>query len=378
MIKKLTIHNFRSLGARTELELGKLNFLVGVNGSGKSNVLHALTFVREAVRMGLPGAVANNNGIEALRLHSSGHPRNIMLGFELWLGGFPASYGFEIAGDRSKEYRVKREWGEVRDAQGKPTSFETQGGLWEGPENLKPNLDQQSLAITAVGGDPRIKPLWDFLANMMVYSIYPDILREPQKFSSETPMKSQGDNWISILHQPEADNWKNDLVAALAKLTGDIEDIKVTEVAGYLIAQFRHKVPGGKDKKWFDAGRESDGTLRVAGLLTGLLQEPTLPVIGIEEPELTVHPGALPLIFDFLREASLRSQILVTTHSPILLDFLSIDDAQLFVVQRRKSVTTVMPLSEDRREAVRSQLLTLGEMMISGDLLLPQLSLFED
>lgn len=379
MIKKLTIHDFRSLGDRTELDLGRLNFLVGVNGSGKSNVLHALTFVREAVRIGLPGAVTNN-GIENLRRHSSGRPRNMLLDLQLSLDGFPASYGFEITGARSEEYKVKREWGEVRDRQGTPTSFKVEGGRWQGPENLKPSLDEQSLAITAFGGDPRIKPLWDFIANMMVYSIYPDVLRYPQKFSSETPLKSRGDNWVSILNQPNG-GWKKDLVAALGKLTGEIEDIKVTKAAGYLIAQFRHKTPGDKssnDKKWFDAGRESDGTLRVAGLLTGLLQEPALPVIGIEEPELTVHPGALPLIFDFLSEASRRSQVLVTTHSPVLLDLLSLENARVFVVQRQDAVTRVMLLPEDRREAVRTQLLTLGEMMISGDLQPPQLSLFED
>lgn len=376
MIKKLTVNNFRSLDAKTVLELSRLNFLVGVNGSGKSNVLNALTFVREAVRMGLPGAVTKNNGIEAVRRHSSGHPRNVMIALEMEIEGCPAVYGFEMTGDKGEEYRVKREWGSIHDPGGKKTFFEIIAGRWTGPENLRPNLDEQSLAMTALGGDPRFKPLWEFLANMMVYSIYPDVLREPQKFSSETPMKSRGDNWISILHQQEKKNWTKELIAALQRLTGDIDGIKVTKAAGYLIAQFRHKTSSDKGKKWFDAGRESDGTLRVAGLLTGLLQEPVLPVIGIEEPELTVHPGALPLIFDFLQEASRRSQILVTTHSPILLDFLPLEEERVFVVQRSESVTSVLPLPEEHKNAVREQLLTLGDMMIAGDLSSEQLRLF--
>ena len=113
----------------------------------------------------------------------------------------------------------------------------------------------------------------------------------------------------------------------------------------------------------------------MAGLLTALLQEPALPVIGIEEPELTVHPGALPLIFDYLQEASHRSQVIVTTHSPILLDLLSVDQARVFVVQRQDSATSVVPLSEKSKNAVRDQLLSLGEMMVSGDLLQLQLPL---
>ncbi len=374
MITKLTISNFRSLGVDVEIKLGQLNFLVGVNGSGKSNVLHALAFVREAVRMGLPGAITNNNGIEAIRRHSSGRPRNVKIDLDIALHNGQGKYGFEITGDRSEEYRVKSEWGKVY-VDRKLTEFKVEDSTWQGPDNLLPNLDNQTLAITALGGDERIKPLWEFLANMMVYSVYPDVLREPQKYSSETPMKPRGDNWVSILYQQEKTGWKEDLVAALKKLTGDIDDIKVAKASGFLMAQFRHKTQREKARRWFSADLESDGTLRVAGLLAALLQEPPLPLIGIEEPELTVHPGAIPLIYDYLSEASVRSQILVTTHSPLLLDYLDLEKSRVFVVQRNNAVTSVHALSEQHKKAVRDQLLTLGEIMISGDL---DLSLFED
>ncbi len=374
MIRKLTLSNFRSLGPNVVVRLGRLNFLVGVNGSGKSNVLHALTFVSEAVRIGLPGAVTNNGGIVAVRRHSTGHPYNMMIELEIALERGSARYGFEITGDRSEEYRVRREWAQVSVAN-EFTEFRVEDGNWSGPGNLRPAMDKQSLAITALGGDFRIKPLWEFLANRMVYSIYPDVLRNPQKFSSETPMKSRGENWASLLYQQDKKAWKADLVAALGKLTGDIEGIRVTRAAGLLVAQICRKTPGEKSKKWFDAASESDGTLRVAGLLTALLQEPSLPVIGIEEPELTVHPGALPLLFDYLDEASHRSQILVTTHSPLLLDYLDLDKANVFVVRRREAITAVGPLSEQHKESVKKQLLTLGDLMISGEL---QLSMFED
>ncbi len=374
MITKLAISNFRSIGSNFEIRPGRLNFLVGANGSGKSNVLRALTFVREAVRMGLPGAITNNNGIESVRRHSSGHPRNVRIEIEASLENGVVCYGFEITGDRGEEYRVKKEWGSLNISE-EATTFSIESGVWNGPENLRPSVDNQSLAITSLGGDERIKPLWEFLANMMVYAIYPDVLREPQKYSNETPMQPRGENWVSILHQQVKSGWKPDLVSALEKLTGDIDDIKVEKASGFLITQFHHKARGEKAKKWFGADLESDGTLRVAGLLTALLQKPPLTVIGIEEPELTVHPGALPLIYDYLSEASVRSQILVTTHSPILLDYLDLGESSVFVVQRSGAVSSVYPLSKEHKDAVRSQLLTLGEIMISGDL---QLSLSLD
>ncbi len=113
--------------------------------------------------------------------------------------------------------------------------------------------------------------------------------------------------------------------------------------------------------KWFDAAQESDGTLRVAGILTALLQSETLPVVGIEEPELTVHPGALSLVCDFIKQTAHGNQVILTTHSPELLDYLDTD--QVRVVKRRGGETTVGPLDDTQREMVRDHLLTLGEVM---------------
>ena len=88
------------------------------------------------------------------------------------------------------------------------------------------------------------------------------------------------------------------LRVALATAVGDIEDVEVNSVGGYLSPRFRHSKPpdvASRKLKWFDAAQESDGTLRLTGILTALLQEPTPGLLGIEEPELTVHPGALPV-----------------------------------------------------------------------------------
>jgi predicted ATPase len=366
MITKLELTNFRSLGRKVEIPLGPFNVLVGPNGSGKSNVLRALTFVREALRLGLPGAVTQANGIDAVRRHSKGHPHNVRVHVEVTLERGPAAYGFELTGDSVEEYRVKGEWASVT-GPGGAVEFEIKDGAFSGPENLRPNIDAQALALTALGGDAAFKPLWEALTRSMVYAINPSELRKPQKFSSEVALLPEGENWASVLHTQEAATWRHDLVAALGKLTGDIDDVKVTNVASFLVPQFRHR-GDGKAKRWFPAERESDGTLRVAGILTALLQEPSLPVIGIEGPEQTVHPGALPLLYDYLLEASSRSQVIVTTHSPVLLDRVGLDRCRVFLVGRGEDGTAVVPLAESQKAAVSSKLLSLGDLMLSGDL----------
>jgi predicted ATPase len=206
--------------------------------------------------------------------------------------------------------------------------------------------------------------LAEAIRNIAIYSIFPGTLRRPQTSDPTRPMDEHGANWCSILKDARRDGWIGELRAALGQITGDIDDIKVASVGGFLITEFRHGQVNQKGKtraRWFSSAQESDGTLRMAGIITALLQEPPLTLIGIEEPELTVHPGALPLLYDFLVQASKRSQVLITTHSPDLLGLLKADEVR--VVERRDGVTTVGPMDESQREAVRERLFTPGELM---------------
>jgi predicted ATPase len=347
MIERLTVSNFRSLGENVEVDLGRFTVLVGPNGSGKSNVVDVLRFVSDAMHMGLSGAITHRNGIGAVRRWSGGHPFNVSIRLDLTLGETtPAHYYFELQGDSAEEYKVKSEVASVS-----RFSFRVDFGKWvEGPPGLTPSVDDKSLALPLVGGDARFQPLLQALQQISIYAIFPDTLRAPQKYSPVKPMDRHGSNWASILKDQPKESWKPELISALLKLTGDTEDIKVSPVASYLAVQFRHTSPNRKPK-WFDATQESDGTLRVAGIVTALLQEPPVQVIGVEEPELTVHPGAIPLLYDFLKQAGRRSQVIVTTHSPELLDKVDADDVR--VVFRGQEGTTVAPMSALQRQAVR-------------------------
>lgn len=372
MIKSITVSNFRSLGESVTLELGDFTVLVGANGSGKSNVVGALRFVADAMTIGLKGAITHWQGIGAVRRWSGGHPFNLSIALNVRLPLGPAGYSFELTGDRADEYRVKQEEAALVLPGGEGVQFRVEAGEWvQGPAGLQPPLDPQSLALQLIGGDIRFQPLVHLLQRLAVYSIFPDTLRAPQKYDARKPMDRHGSNWSSVLKDQPKESWKPELITALNRLTGDVEDIRVRQAAGYLVTEFRHISPTTK-QKWFTTAQESDGTLRFAGIVTALLQEPPLPLLGVEEPELTVHPGAIPLLYDHLRQASKSSQVIVTTHSPDLLDLVKASEVR--VVVRQGGVTSVGVMDEDQRELVRDGLMSLGEVLRTEDLR-PQLPL---
>ena len=131
--------------------------------------------------------------------------------------------------------------------------------------------------------------------------------------------------------------------------------------------EFRQEVVGSKHPWKFHAGSISDGTLRALGALVAVTQlagkENPVRLVGIEEPETALHPAAAGALMDALREAASRTQVVVTSHSPDLLDQVDPDTDQLLAVQSRQGTTEIGPVNEANREAIRKHLGTPGELL---------------
>jgi len=110
----------------------------------------------------------------------------------------------------------------------------------------------------------------------------------------------------------------------------------------------------------------SDGTLRLLGQLSAILSPDPPALACFEEPENCIHPGLLQLVVDVFKSASRKTQILVTTHSPELLNFL--DAENLMIVEKKDGKTQCREAKDVAgvKEALKT--IGLGELWYSGHL----------
>jgi predicted ATPase len=116
----------------------------------------------------------------------------------------------------------------------------------------------------------------------------------------------------------------------------------------------------------------SDGTLRSAAVLVALFQpqalEGRIPLIGVEEPELTVHPAAAGVLFDAMTEASSWVQVVATSHSADLLDREDFPVDAILAVSMENGQTVIGPVDEPSRKTLRDHLFTAGALMRTDQL----------
>jgi predicted ATPase len=151
------------------------------------------------------------------------------------------------------------------------------------------------------------------------------------------------------------------VLQALRKLYDGIEDYDVQIEGGTVQVFFQERgitVP---------ATRLSDGTLRYLCLLAILCHPNPPPLVCIEEPELGLHPDIIPTIAELLREASSRCQLIVTTHSDILVDAMTDTPEVLLVCEKREGATHLQRLSRTDVQVWLDRY-RLGELWTKGEI----------
>jgi len=379
MIDAIQIERFRSIPSQT-VRMTNPIFLVGSNGSGKSNFVDVFAFMSEAMERSLETVFDQRGGISTVRYRSPGrHSRNIGLGIDFSnlrsdeLEAKSAHYAFEAQDISGLEIEVVREQCVIELSSSRTFWFDREG------ETIRSNVPWvrefkgkwfgASLAFPVLGAVSPFSLVHSVLKGMKVYSIDPEAVSGMQDTDSGLALHTNGNNAASVLTEIKGraeDDYRR-IGELLASVSSGIDEVRPSGHGKHMGFEFVQRW-GDNNELTFDAFNMSNGTLRALGILLAVYQRIRPSLIVIEEPEASLHPGAVNTILDVLRHARNHMQLIVTTHSPEVLDSEWITDESIRFVNWAEGKTTVSNLAESSRSAIRKHLMGVGEMLRSNAL----------
>jgi|SRR5579871_89607 len=381
-LTRVRLRHYRSI-ASADVSLGDLLLLVGPNGSGKSNFLDALRLMSESLQTSLDQALRSRGGVAEVRRRSTGHPTHFALDLEFRGDDVLGTYGFEVGAVRDGGFRISREycdvWFDSRASEGEryaDARFSVVDGKLDfTTESVMPPVSEQRLYLVAAAGIEVFRPVFDGLAGISVFNLNPDVMRQPQTPDTGELLHRDGANVASVLDRLERSKRgsadKVRIEEYLQHIVPGMHGVRRSDLGNWETLEFIQDVPGAKRPWRFQAQSVSDGTLRALGVLVALFAGTggTLSTVGIEEPESALHPAAAGVLLDALRDASERRQVIVTSHSPDLLDRHDFKLSELRAVRSVNGETIIGELDQAGALALREDLYTPGELLRTDQLL---------
>ncbi len=380
LLESIELKHFLSFGENAEaLVMKPLNVVIGPNGSGKSNLIEAFELLHAApkdllmpIRDGggvhdwlwkgsdkasaaTVNAVIRNPGRQDLRY---------MLGFS------EVGQRFEIVDERIENEQAYPDHNEPY----LYYKFENGHGVLNFKDVLR-RLQQEEIepaaSILSQRKDPDHYPELTYLGNSFSkIRIYREWSfgrytkpRLPQKADLPNDiLETDASNLGMVLNRLRREpTVKERLLKALRELYQGIDDFDV-------------KVEGGTVQVFFYEGRFtvpatrlSDGTLRYLCLLAILCHPEPPPLICIEEPELGLHPDILPTVAKLIREAATKTQLVVTTHSDVLVDAMNETPESVVVTEKTDEGTTLTRLDADKLKPWLEKY-RLGQLWTRGEI----------
>jgi predicted ATPase len=366
----IEIHSFRSI-RECSVTLQPLTILVGPNGSGKSNFFDALNFLSSAATQNLANAISQRGSGNDLLFRSVTRSTVLEIGVTAQLDNSDTvSYRVAVEFLPQNRFQVIEEEFVVNRQRGwrrLGNQFRSVGD-YPGVAYI-PTQQELALPQYAIGQD---KKFVQFLASITTLRLATDQMRMSQS-QTVNWFQPDGSNVAGILREIESydsdgfrrlNQYLQRMVPGLAHVHG------VLHGAQSSLRFTTDSFPDGSAASF--AGSEvSEGTLRSLGTLVAIfharlpVQQPR-EVICIEEPEMGLHPRAAAVLMDALQEASAWVQLLVSTHSPDLLDTKLIRADCLRTVRSVDGATQVLELDEAGQRFLSEQVFTAGELLRSN------------
>ncbi len=378
-IESISVHNFRALHDVTFHGLTPMTILLGPNGSGKSTVFDVFNFLSECFQFGLRHAWDRRGRVKELKTRGAEGP----IVFEIKYREQQKSpiITYHLAIDESvRGPEVVEEWLQWRrGSKGQPFRFldfsRGNGRVISGDEpaetdrRIDSNLRSPDLiAVNTLGQlseNPRVAALREFITDWYVSYLSIEQTKGQPEAGPQLRLNKNGDNLANVIQylaeqHPER---LEKIFSIMQKRIPRLERVDAQSMPdGRLLLQI-------KDAPFVQpvlSRFASDGTLKMLAYLT-VLHDPDPPrFIGIEEPENFLHPRLLPELAEECRAAAERSQVLITSHSPFLLNAMRAEEVR--VLYRDEAGCTQAVLASDIRGI--PQLLeagaSLGHLWLEG------------
>ena len=373
-ITRVTLRNYKSIAA-CDVQLRPLMFLVGPNGAGKSNFLDSLRFVADALDSSLDHAIRNRGGSDDIHCRSGDSPKHFSIRLDFTLSeGSTGHYAFRIGDFSRGRYKVQTEecvlWNGQRNGQRSTQEdyfYVENGTVTETNMEVAPAAAKDRLYLVNASGLKEFRPVYEAFSQMGFYSLNLDKIKDLQAPDPGDLLTRDGSNLASVFKQlsPSVKERIKEYLATVVPSVDKIEARKFGPKEGLVFTQ---NVTRSEDPQRLLANNMSDGTLRALGIFVALFQgnndlKKRVPLVGIEEPEIALHPAAAGVLLDALREAADETQIIITSHSPDLLDDKDLDPESILAVEACNGNTAIAPIDEAGRSVVRDRLYTTGELL---------------
>ena len=342
LIERLQVRGLLSFGpAGIDLPLEPLNVLIGPNGSGKSNLLQTLALLRDIAPGGTAGF--SRNDLENLR----------------WKG--PPYMDENALSNATIIATVTIP--EMEQTLAHHIPFFRPSGI-PFVESIIPVDEPSDRHFQVLIPTRHLELIHQKYNRIRLYRDWTFGASAPQRQgqsggSNDDALSENGDNLAIVISRFTSgrrerlaeylDRFYDGIVAVSTPVEGGTASVVVEEKSGRLIP----------------ASRLSDGTLRYLSLLTVLLDPTPPPLIGIEEPELGLHPDVICDLAELLVEASGRTQLVVTTHSPTLIDALTDYPSSIIACEKHDGETRFRRVNPESLKTWQNER-SLGEVWSMG------------
>jgi predicted ATPase len=342
-VKSITIRGFKSIRNLEGLELTNLNVVIGANGAGKSNLVQVFQMLRSMTLEGFQKFIGGNGGADSFLHNGPKHTEEIYLELE-FESGSPAIegsnfYKCQLTPTVSETFLVEEYRRHLSD------------GAWRSygsPSQESRLREMRNEAVHSGEGKDFGYFVYGSISSWVVYHFHDtgplSPMRRSEIVEDNQVLRHDASNIAPFLRELRSSNGSHyqEILNGIRLVLPFFDD--------FLLDIVKQGEAEKTKLTWSQKGSDfpmqpyhlSDGSLRFICLVTALLQPKPPSTIVIDEPELGLHPEAIRILGELIRDASNRTQLIVATQSPLLIDQFSIED--IVVVNREGGQSTFQRL----------------------------------